>query len=235
VFDSPPNPTLLAQGRDADVFEHGPGTVVRRYRHPGADATREAAVMEHVRLQGYPVPAVHYANGPELVMDRLEGSTMLDDLTRRIWRLPAHAGLLASLHERLHQIEPPPGLEAPYGEGPSVLHLDLHPGNVILTAAGPVVIDWTGAMGGEAALDVAQTWVLIATSQVPGGVIPRALGAVGRGAFVRTFLRHVDRHAAATALPAVAEQRLVDPHVLPAEQERVRRLLQREVPSFEPR
>jgi aminoglycoside phosphotransferase (APT) family kinase protein len=229
---SEPALKLVASGRAADVFEHGPGTVVRRYREPGAQTTREAAVMEHVRLRGFPVPAVHFAAGPELVMDRLEGPTMLDDLTRRPWRLVAHARLLASLHERLHRIEPPPGLESAYGEGAAVLHLDLHPGNVMLTARGPMVIDWTAAVRGDPALDLAQTWVLIATSQVPGGPVPRAIGAAGRGAFVRTLLRHVDRDAAVAALPAAAERRLVDPHVLPAEVQAVRRLLRREAPSW---
>lgn len=38
-----------------------------------------------------------------------------------------------------------------------MLHLDLHPGNVILTVAGPVVIDWTDVLRGDPALDLAQT------------------------------------------------------------------------------
>ena len=186
-----PAPTLLASGRAADVFEHDAGTVIRRYRDPRADTTREAALMEHVRLKGFPAPAVHYSSGPELVMDRIDGPTMLDDIIRRPWRILAHARLLASLHERLHAIEPPRELEAPYGEGPAVLHLDLHPANVILGAHGPVVIDWTGAVRGDPALDLAQTWVVMATAAVPGSPVARTVGAVGRGSFLRAFLRQV--------------------------------------------
>jgi aminoglycoside phosphotransferase (APT) family kinase protein len=219
-----PAPKLLASGRAADVFEHGETTVIRRYREPGADATREAAVMEHVRLKGFPVPAVHYAAGPELVMDRIDGPTMLDAL-RRPWRISAYARLLASLHDRLHAIEAPRELEAPYGQGDSVLHLDLHPANVIMSSSGPVVIDWTGAVRGDPAIDLAQTWVLMATSAVPGSMFVRALGAAGRGTFVRGFLRHVDRDAAGAALPAVARRRMADPHVLPEELEAIRSLL----------
>jgi tRNA A-37 threonylcarbamoyl transferase component Bud32 len=219
-----PQPKLVASGRAADVFEHGPGTVIRRYRHPDADVTREAAVMEHLRLRGYPVPAVHFASGPELAMDRIEGPTMLEDLTRRPWRLWLHARLLAELHERLHAIEARPGLEAPFGDGGSVLHLDLHPGNVILTSGGPVVIDWSNVMRGDPAVDVAQTWVLLATSLVPGNPLVRAVGAAGRGIFVRAFLQHLDRDAAAGVLAAVAERRLRDPNVLPEEAAALRRL-----------
>jgi len=217
-------PRLLARGRDADVFEHGPDAVIRRYRSPGADASREAAVMEHLRLHGYPVPTVHYARGPELVMERVDGPTMLDDLARRPWRLWRHGRLLAELHERLHSIDPPPGLEAPFGEGGSGLHLDLHPANVILTSAGPVVIDWTNVLRGDPAIDVAETWVLLATSTVPGDPVARATAAVGRGAFLRAFLTRVDRDAAVALLPEVAQRRLADPHVLPAEAEALRKL-----------
>jgi thiamine kinase-like enzyme len=46
------------------------------------------------------------------------------------------------LHRQLHAIPAPADLPAPLGEGTSLVHLDLHPGNVLLTASGPMVIDW---------------------------------------------------------------------------------------------
>ena len=48
---------LLAAGRDADIFEYGSGLVLRRSRE-GRSMAREAQVMEYVRSQGFPVPAV---------------------------------------------------------------------------------------------------------------------------------------------------------------------------------
>src|SRR5438094_9114508 len=108
-LDAPMNEPgrLLAQGRAADVFECGDGLVRRRYRTPHS-TLHEAAVMQYVAAHGYPVPRVVEASGSDIVMQRLEGSTMLADLASHPWRLFAHANTLASLFERLHEIPPPP-------------------------------------------------------------------------------------------------------------------------------
>jgi Ser/Thr protein kinase RdoA (MazF antagonist) len=90
-----------------------------------------------------------------LVLERADGPTMLADLHRRPWRALGAARTLAQLHALLHEI--------PF-EGERLLHLDLHPDNVLLARRGPVVIDWTNARAGDAALDVALTWVIGATS-----------------------------------------------------------------------
>ena len=46
--------------------------------------------------------------------------------------------------------------------GDGLCHGDLHPGNVIMTAEGPRVVDWTGAVRAPAALDLACCHVLLA-------------------------------------------------------------------------
>ena len=48
---------LLATGRDSDIFEYGPGLVLRRSRE-GHSMAMEARTMAFMREQGYPVPAV---------------------------------------------------------------------------------------------------------------------------------------------------------------------------------
>src|SRR6476469_2295274 len=123
----------IGTGRSADVFAHGDGEVLRRYRMP-RDTEREVAAMQHARAHGYPVPAARALNETDIVMERLDGPTMLDDLGRRPWRIDRHANTLAALHRRLHEIEAPGWLGAPVGDGQSLLHLDLHPDNVMLTA-----------------------------------------------------------------------------------------------------
>ena len=70
---------------------------------------------------------------------------------------------LARLHRELYAIPPPDFLR---GDGPAILHLDLHPANVMLSANGPVVIDWANAARGQAALDVALTAVVLAGAPV---------------------------------------------------------------------
>jgi hypothetical protein len=58
------------------VYALDDARVLRRYRQ-GEDTTREAQAMDYVRSLGYPVPAVHRAAGPDLVLERLDGGTML--------------------------------------------------------------------------------------------------------------------------------------------------------------
>ena len=52
-----------------------------------------------------------------------------------------------------------------------MLHLDLHPLNVIIGSACPVVIDWTSAASGDPALDIGIASLLIgpAISRPPPG------------------------------------------------------------------
>jgi aminoglycoside phosphotransferase (APT) family kinase protein len=205
---------LLASGRASDVFDLGDGRVLRRFK-AGGDADREALVMRHARSRGYPVPQVLDVRGDGLVLERIDGPTMSAVLRKRPWTLPRDASHLARLHEELHRIPAPPQLPE-VGRGDRLLHLDLHPENVILSPAGPTVVDWTNAHRGDPAFDVALTWVILATSG----------GRAGR-IFLRSFLRRVDRAAVARTLSAAAEYRLADPNVSDAERRAVRRLVSR--------
>jgi aminoglycoside phosphotransferase (APT) family kinase protein len=72
--------------------------------------------------------------------------------------------VLADLHTRLHAVA---SRSADSGE--RVLHLDLHPANVLLTARGPVLIDWANARDGPPDLDVALTAVILAQVAVDPG------------------------------------------------------------------
>jgi tRNA A-37 threonylcarbamoyl transferase component Bud32 len=182
--------------------------------------------MEHARRQGFPVPVVHDAGDRDLVLERLEGPTMLADLAHRPWLVRRHGRTLAELHRRLHEIPAPQGLRAPFDRGVQLVHFDLHPGNVILTARGPVVIDWTDACRSEAADDVAQTWVILSTSAISGPLPFRALGRVGRDLFVDAFLAGVDAADARERVKTMAERRLrSDPHLLDGERVALRALI----------
>jgi aminoglycoside phosphotransferase (APT) family kinase protein len=206
---------LVAAGRASEIFDLGDGRVLRRFTS-GGDPEREAAVMEHARRHGYPVPAVLGVSGDAIVLERVEGPTMSADLRRRPWRLRSHAALLVRLHGALHELDAPPGL-ARLGSGDRLLHLDLHPENVMLSPAGPVVIDWTNARVGDPAVDVALSWVILATSGGRGGRL-----------FLRSFLPHFERVELVRALPAAAEYRLADPNVTGEERDAVRRLREKQ-------
>lgn len=219
---------LLAAGRDADIFEYAPGLVLRRSRE-GRSMAREAKIMEYVRSQGYPVPAVEEVSedGLAMVIERIDGADMVAVMSRRPWTIPRQGAVLADLHQRLHALSAPDWLDdAPVGRGDRLLHLDLHPLNVIVGPKGPVVIDWTGACRGDPTVDVALAWVLMAAGEVPTG---RLIGAVlgrARTALVSSYLRSFDLDPVRQSLREVVAWKVSDPHMAPAEQARMWRLVE---------
>jgi RIO-like serine/threonine protein kinase len=110
----------------------------------GADVAAEAAVLRYVAGCGFPVPRVYRAEGADLVMDRVDGPTMASTLLAGMLGLPDAARQLADLHHRLHEL--PPRLST--DPAVRVLHMDLYPHNVLLSSAGPVVIDWSNPREG---------------------------------------------------------------------------------------
>lgn len=170
----------LGAGRTADVYElEGTAWVLRRYRDGFGDPAAEAAVMEHVRGHGYPVPEVRAATRTDLVMERLSGPTMLEAFGTGLMAASEGGEMLADLLHGLHAV-PPRRPDA--GPGIRVLHLDLHPENVILTPDGPRVIDWANAEEGPPGLDRAMSAVILAQVAVsadplagPARAMPAAL------------------------------------------------------------
>ena len=84
---------LLASGRDSDIFEYGDGLVLRRSR-AGRSMATEARIMEYARQHGYPVPAVDELSddGTDLVMERLDGLSMVAVLDKQPWTLNNREG-----------------------------------------------------------------------------------------------------------------------------------------------
>ena len=211
----PPGP-LIGAGRSADVYAIGPGRVLRRYRTP-MDVQSEATLMRHLDGAGFPVPKVFDAHGSDLVMERLDGRDMLTDLGRRPWLARRHARTLADMHNRLHQIAAPPGWPQPLGPGDKVLHLDLHPGNIMLTSRGPVVIDWSNKAAGPAGADVAMAYLIMASSELDDlPVLVRPAVSSVRAAVIRHFLLGA-RDDPAPHMATVARLRMTDPKVRPSE------------------
>ena len=124
-----------------------------------------------------------------LLYERANGPTMLEELGRRPWTLFRSARLLAQLHAQMHTItvemdlpaqqqrlekkmQQAPGLPtdlratrlndlSQLPNGSCLCHGDFHPGNVIVTAQGPTVIDWMDATLGNPLADVARTSVIL--------------------------------------------------------------------------
>jgi len=214
---------LLGAGRTCDVYDVGQGRVLRRYRLP-RDVEAEAAIMRYLAEAGVPVPHVYDADGPDLIMERLSGRDMLAELGRKPWLVRPYGRLLARLHNQLHEIQAPPGLQTAFAPGDRMLHLDLHPANVMLTGRGPVVIDWSGVRAGAAGADVAMAYLIMASSDVD--LIPVALRPVVgrlRASLLRQFLAEAHDNPK-PYIASAAAARMRDPNVRPAEINRLRRL-----------
>lgn len=154
---------LIGSGRTADVYAIDEAWVLRRYREERGDALAEGAVMEYVRAHGYPVPGVRLADSTrdDLVMRRLSGPTMLQALGAGEIGADEAGTELARLLRRLHTVPA-------RGSTGRVLHLDLHPDNVVLTPGGPYVIDWDNAQEGDPGLDWGCSAVILAQAAVGG-------------------------------------------------------------------
>jgi Ser/Thr protein kinase RdoA (MazF antagonist) len=133
--------------------------------------------------------------------------------------LPEHiaTGIL-TLIERL-----PPG----DGQGDVLCHNDLHPGNVIMTADGPRIIDWLGMVRADAALDLGRCHLhLSELIYAPDGIDPerpRALNATVRSEYAR--LAGISLAALTVAmeryLPILRAFALADRATNPARRERL--------------
>jgi aminoglycoside phosphotransferase (APT) family kinase protein len=219
---------VIGRGRDAEIVDAGPGLVLRRLIRPRPTG-QEAEVMRWVVDHGYPAPRVVEETDEGMVMQRVDGPTMLDRLGARDVR--RNMRILAELHARLHALPVPPGLPTPYADGAALLHGDLHPGNVILSKDGPVVIDWTNACAGPAGVDLATAWLLIACAGLPESRRARSLEQLGRRLALTALLNAADRlgerELARQQLAAVLAQRQHDPNMSPDELARMARVVRR--------
>jgi len=214
---------LLASGRDSDIFEYGPRLVLRRSRE-GRSMVQEARIMEHVRVQGFSVPAVEEisADGLDMVIERIEGPDMVAMMGSRPWIIPRLGRMLADLHRELHDLPAPDWLPvAPVGRGAGLLHLDLHPLNVMMSPRGPVVIDWARACRGDPAVDVALAWILMAAGEVPTSRFMRMILGRARTSLVKSFLGSVEIDVVRPVLGDVVAWKVSDPHISAAEQARM--------------
>jgi tRNA A-37 threonylcarbamoyl transferase component Bud32 len=218
---------LIAQGRDADVFEAGPHRVLRRYRDPSRSVEAEAAVMAYAASHGVRVPEVFDVDGPDLVLERVDGPTMGTALARRPWTMAATARRLADVHRQVHRVPGPAWLPQRFGVGGCLVHLDLHPENILLADGEAVVIDWTNAATAPAGTDIADTWLVMSSARAPGGVVKRTVAAGAQGAFARLFLRAAGGPSALALVTDVARHRQADKNMRPRERERIRRLAER--------
>jgi uncharacterized protein (TIGR02172 family) len=155
-----------------------------------------------------------------IVFERVEGRSMFEQVVACPWQLFAAARQLAELHAQLHVVKAPAELptlreqiagwidgaaELPAAEkealrrclatlpdGDALCHGDFHPANILLTARGPIIVDWSRATRGHPLGDVARTSHLFEVADLPEES-PRHilwLFKMARAALHKTYLKH---------------------------------------------
>ncbi|MDJ0785719.1 MAG: phosphotransferase [Myxococcota bacterium] len=181
---------LLAAAASAEIFAWGRDAVLKLFRPEYAYAAHvEAERTRAVHAAGLPAPEVRdevtLEGRPGIVLERIEGPTLLSELARGGAAVREVGVRLAEIHRALHAAAPAslpraldtlrkslaaadPGLREEalpivdaLPDGAATNHGDLHPGNVILSARGPVLVDWVNAHLAHPALDVARSLVLL--------------------------------------------------------------------------
>jgi uncharacterized protein (TIGR02172 family) len=154
-----------------------------------------------------------------IAFERVDGRSMFEQVVARPWQLFAAARQLAELHAQLHAIKAPAELPmlreqiagwidaaaelsaaakeelrrclATLPDGDALCHGDFHPANILLSARGPIIIDWSRATRGHPLGDVARTSHLFEAADLPEES-PRHilwLFKVARATLHRTYLR----------------------------------------------
>ena len=150
--------------------------------HPARAATSEARPANRraarpVEFLGGSQPAAKYqtrvidvvvvGGRRGLVLERIEGRTLLEDLVTGRCDPRTAGAVTAEMQTAVHRVtadlprlaEVARPRDLP--DGDAVAHLDLHPGNVMRSPRGPVVIDWVNAHLAAVAADVARSVMTI--------------------------------------------------------------------------
>lgn len=161
-------------------------------------AEREAERTRAAHAAGAPTPRVFDVitvdERPGVVFERLDGPSMLQAIGDDPGKAELFAQQLATLHAQLHahagialppqrehlirrvNLGPLPARNKPLvlsamrrlPDGEALCHGDFHPGNVLMTKAGPRIIDWFDATAGDPGADFARTCLLLQYSRLPG-------------------------------------------------------------------
>jgi aminoglycoside phosphotransferase (APT) family kinase protein len=190
---------LLGKGRTAEVYVWDDNRVLKLFYDwcPIVWVEREALITKTLAEAGLPVPkyfeAVKVENRRGIVLQRLEGISLMARMIRDPIRFGECVNLMADLHFQIHaksgaslpplrqwlrktilQIESLDNDLRKFAldtlrslsDGTAVCHFDFHPGQIMLTQDGPKVLDWMTALQGDPQADIAKTLVLMKVASV---------------------------------------------------------------------
>ena len=210
----------IGEGATADIHVWAPGQIVKLFKIDVSPrfSRREARMTRAAVAAGAPevFNEVTVEGRFGIVLQRLDGPTLLQLLQTRTVTSEQVGTILASLYTSVHRTPPPPDvvslrdwIDAASQTSRDILpkhivtgvltlidrlppedglcHADLHPGNVIMTAEGPRIIDWACALRASAVFDIARVHVSL-SELVPEDADPeppRAINAAVQSEYAR--------------------------------------------------
>lgn len=185
---------IIGLGRTSEILVWDDNQVLKLFRDGWSlsSVKKEEKIARTVSEAGLPVPAVYGIVDVDgrhgIIYERVDGPSMLKELTSKPRELERFAGVFAELHAQMHSLEMRElpsqhrkleakirdakalskerryvALEALYKlpDDNVLCHGDFHPDNILMSSRGPVVIDWNDASQGDPQADIARTLLLL--------------------------------------------------------------------------
>jgi len=186
---------IIARGGQAEIYAYDNNKVLRVAKRPqDYDRIRyEYSLYSQLATSSIDVPRVYELveiNGaPTIIMDRINGISMMEQIKRNPFGAGEKAKELAKLHLKLintsisgeitntkkkakycieysEQIEPETKerifeILGTLPNGNSLCHGDFHPGNILCQGKKRFIIDWSATSKGDYHADIAHTYILL--------------------------------------------------------------------------
>lgn len=163
-----------------------------------------------------------------IIYGRVHGPSMLTEISSKPWKVFQSAKMLAKLHASMHEkkVTSLPSqrqtlqrsirsISALTNQKKDAIlnmldnlpddhvlcHGDFHPDNVVMSAEGAMVIDWTTASQGNPLADAARTSLILQMGELPPGapILVQWMTRIGRGLFHQAYLRYYFQYHPASA------------------------------------
>lgn len=220
---------IIGQGITADVHLWEDEKVVKLFSKDTPKLSVEfefdinSKIYESSKEKGITMPKpfqiVEVKDRIGIIFERIQGRTMLEEMSNKPWKIKFFAKKLADLHHGIHQCVNsslnPYKLDiqseidkalflsekvkkkllemvAELEDSNVICHGDFHPDNIMLSNKGPIIIDWTNARRGNKILDVARTLIMIKYSNTPPDkpFIIRAVLKQLRNTLYKEYIKH---------------------------------------------
>jgi aminoglycoside phosphotransferase (APT) family kinase protein len=188
------------------------------------EAAMKAAKAAHAPAPA-PLGRIEVDGRTGLIMERADGIDLLTQLDKKPWTVFCVGTTMARCHAALHETIAPAALpsvkerlvrhmrQSPLvpddvrefslnaleslPDGDRLCHGDFHPANIILSARGPVVIDWPNSARGDPHADVTRTLLMFRMGEAPEGsvgAVVKKLEGIGRKIILWRYLAEYRKH-----------------------------------------